>query len=179
MIIFCIILFYIINYKQTIYLRAGTHIIVDMNQCCYLLCSNLSANHLCIVGINFKLSCLFSCDIRKINCDILPKLTKLGISLCIILNSSFLFLYALHWVRKWISFSTVDGKNGQSVLFWGPMAVSAYHFLSRASHPIVVFRKCYPEFSIFNISEIAFKFHSVFKLSICTSFWERVDLCLP
>ena len=67
------------------------------NQCCYLLCSNLSVNHLCIVGINFKFSCLFSCDIRKRNCDLLSKLTKLGTSFAIMLNSSFLFLYALHW----------------------------------------------------------------------------------
>ena len=70
-------------------------------------------SQLCIVGIDFKFSCLFSCDIRKINCDLLSKLTKLGTSLCIILNSSFLFLYSLHWVRKWISFSSVDGQNGQ------------------------------------------------------------------
>ena len=78
------------------------------NQCCYLLCSNFS-----MVGINFKFSCLFSCDIRKINCDLLSKLTKLGTSLPIMLNSSFLFLYVLHCVRKWISFSTVDGQKGQ------------------------------------------------------------------
>ena len=41
-----------------------------------------------------------------------------------------------------------------------------------------VSRKCNTEFSIFNIiSEIALKFHSVFKLPII-SFWERVGLCL-
>ena len=53
-------------------------------------------------------------------CDLLSKLTKLGTSLCIMLNSSFLFLYALHSVRKWISFSSVDGQNGQkrSVETW-------------------------------------------------------------
>ena len=50
---------------------------VNPNQCCHLICSNLSANHLCIVGTNFKFSCLFSCDIRKIYCDLLSKLTKL------------------------------------------------------------------------------------------------------
>ena len=43
-----------------------------------------------------------------------PKLTKLGTSFGIMLNSSFLFLYALHCVRKWISLSTVDGQNGQN-----------------------------------------------------------------
>ena len=83
-------------------------------QCCHLICSNLSVNHLCIVGTNFKFSCLFSCDIRKIYCDLLSKLTKLGTSFAIMLNSSFLFLYVLHCVRKWISFSTVDGQNGQN-----------------------------------------------------------------
>ena len=39
-----------------------------------------------IVGIHFKFSCLFSCDIRKINCDLLSKLTKLGTSLSIMLK---------------------------------------------------------------------------------------------
>ena len=73
---------------------------VNPNQCCHLICSNLSVNHLCIVGTNFKFSCLFSCDIRKIYCDLLSKLTKLGTSFAIMLNSSFLFLYALHCVRK-------------------------------------------------------------------------------
>ena len=87
---------------------------VNPNQCCHLIYSNLSVNHLCIVGTNFKFSCLFSCDIRKIYCDLLSKLTKLGTSFAIMLNSSFLFLYALHCVRKWISFSTVDEQNGQN-----------------------------------------------------------------
>ena len=83
---------------------------------CYLLCSNLSVTHLCVVGINFKFSYLFSCDIRKIYCDLLSKVTKFGTSLSIMLNSSFLFLYALHWVRKWISFST-KVKNMTMELF--------------------------------------------------------------
>ena len=131
------------------------------NQCCYLLCSNLSVNHLCIVGINFKFSCLFSCDIREINCDLLSKLTKLGTSLSIMLNSSFLFLYALHWVRKWISFSTVDGQNGQKRSSLGPNG--------RLCLPFSIMR-LWSDFSIFNISEIALKFHSVFKLSVCISF---------
>ena len=53
-------------------------------------------NDLCIVGMILNLViCLLV--IREINCDLLSKLTKLGNSLCIILNSSFLVLYALHW----------------------------------------------------------------------------------
>ena len=81
--------------------------------CCYV-CFSLAVNHLCIVDISFKLSSLFSCDIRKINCALLSRLAKLGTSVFIILNRPFLFLYALHCVRKWISFSIFDGQNGQN-----------------------------------------------------------------
>ena len=80
------------------FITTSVFIGVNPNQCCHLICSNLSVNHLCIVGTNFKFSCLFSCDIRKIYFDLLSKLTKLGTSFAIMLNSSFLFLYALHCV---------------------------------------------------------------------------------
>ena len=129
------------------------------------------------MGIHFKFSCLFSCDIRKINCDLLSKSTKLGTSLSIMLKSSVLFLYAQHCVSKWIPFSTVDGQNGQKRSSLGANGRLCLPFSIMRQWS--VFRKRYPEFSIFNISEIALKFHSVFKLSICISFWERVDLCLP
>ena len=52
-----------------------------------------------------------------------PSLTKLGTSFAIMLNSSFLSLYALHCVRKWISCSTVDGQNLLFVPYFEPNTI--------------------------------------------------------